>query len=91
MVVVDKVQEEDRRMLLTKELESISLPDRMTQTLSLTTCDAYAIFEDLCLLGDRERPHETPELFCKDQGVSLPILETFMPVVICHVHSIPSS
>jgi hypothetical protein len=56
MFVVDKVIEEDRRMLLANELESITLPDGATQALGPAARDAFAIFEDLCLLGNGERP-----------------------------------
>ena len=56
MFVVDKVVEEDRRMLLANELELITLPDGTTQALGPAARDAFAIFEDLCLLGNDERP-----------------------------------
>jgi len=56
MFVVDKVVEEDHRMLLANELESISLPDRTTQALGPAARDAFAIFKDLCLLCNGERP-----------------------------------
>ncbi|KAH9169937.1 hypothetical protein EDB89DRAFT_1853941 [Lactarius sanguifluus] len=56
MFVVDKVVEEDRRLLHANELEPITLPDGTTQPLGLAARDAFAIFEDLCLLGNGERP-----------------------------------
>lgn len=56
MFVVDKVVEEDRRMLLANELESITLPDGTTQVLGPAARDAFAVFEDLCLLGNGEPP-----------------------------------
>jgi hypothetical protein len=56
MFIVDKVVEEDRRMLLTNELQSITLPVWTTQALSSAACDAFAIFKDLCLFGNGERP-----------------------------------
>ena len=56
MFVVDKVVEEDRRMLLANELESITLPNGTTQALGPAARDAFAIFEDLCLLGNGEHP-----------------------------------
>jgi hypothetical protein len=46
--LVDKVVEEDRRMLLANELESTTLPDRTTQVLGPAAQEALAIFEDLC-------------------------------------------
>jgi hypothetical protein len=52
MFVVDKVVEEDRRMLLVNELESITLLDTTTQAFR----DAFAIFKDLCLLDNGGRP-----------------------------------
>jgi Guanine nucleotide exchange factor in Golgi transport N-terminal len=54
--IVDKVVEEDRHMLLANELESRTLPDGTTQALSPTARVAFAIFEDLCLLGNGEHP-----------------------------------
>ena len=67
MFVVDKVIEEDRRLLLTCELESITLPDGTTPSLGPAARNTFAIFEGLCLLGNRERsqflelnyPHKT--------------------------------
>jgi hypothetical protein len=46
MSVVDnlKVVEEDRRMLLANELESITLPDWTKQALRSPAPDAFAIF-----------------------------------------------
>ncbi|KAI0264313.1 guanine nucleotide exchange factor in Golgi transport N-terminal-domain-containing protein [Russula aff. rugulosa BPL654] len=43
-------------MLLVNELESRTLRDGMTQALGPAARDAFAIFEDLCLLGDGEHP-----------------------------------
>ena len=56
MFVVDKVVEEDRRLLLASELELITLPEGTTQSLGAAACDTFSIFEDLCLLGTGERP-----------------------------------
>ncbi len=56
MFVVDKVVEEDRRMLLANELESITLSDGTTRALGPAARDAFAVFEDLCLLCNGERP-----------------------------------
>jgi hypothetical protein len=56
MFIVDKVVEEDRRALLANELESITLPDGTTPALGPAARDPFAIFEDLCLLGNGERP-----------------------------------
>jgi hypothetical protein len=44
MSVVDKVVEEDRRILLANELESITLPDWTKQALRSPARDAFAIF-----------------------------------------------
>jgi hypothetical protein len=52
MFVVNEVVEEDRHMLLSNELGSITLPNRLTQALGPAARDAFAIFEDLCLLGN---------------------------------------
>lgn len=56
MFVVDKVVEEDHRMLLASELEYITLPDGTTRLLGPAVRDVFAIFEGLCLLGNGERP-----------------------------------
>jgi hypothetical protein len=70
-------------MVLSNELESMTLPNRLTQALGPATRDAFAIFEDLCLLGpttrippqdvcsraDREHTHELPRIL--PQGASL--------------------
>ncbi|KAN0132209.1 hypothetical protein V8E53_009975 [Lactarius tabidus] len=52
MFVVDKIVEEDRRLLHANELEPITLPDGTTQTLGTAARDAFAIFKALCLLGN---------------------------------------
>ncbi|KAI0263538.1 hypothetical protein BC834DRAFT_827343 [Gloeopeniophorella convolvens] len=57
MFVVDKVVEEDRHPPPTTELEPTTLPDGTTQELGPAAHDAFAIFEDLCLLGNGEHPH----------------------------------
>ena len=46
MFIVDKVVEEDRRMLV-NELESITLPEMTTRALRPTVHGAFATFEDL--------------------------------------------
>jgi hypothetical protein len=46
MFIVDKVVEEDRRMLV-NELESITLPETTTRALRPTVHGAFATFEDL--------------------------------------------
>jgi hypothetical protein len=47
MFIVDKIVEEGRRMLLTNELESITLLDRMTQALDPGTArGVFAFFEE---------------------------------------------
>jgi hypothetical protein len=56
MFVVDKVIEDDRRLQLASELEPITPPDGTTQSLGTAARDAFAIFEDLRLLGTGERP-----------------------------------
>jgi hypothetical protein len=49
MFVISKVVDEDRRMLLSNELESITLPNRLTRALGLAACNAFGIFEDLSI------------------------------------------
>jgi hypothetical protein len=43
-------------MLLTSELKLIMLPNGTTQSLGPTACDVFAIFKNLCLLGNGEHP-----------------------------------
>ncbi|KAI0338792.1 hypothetical protein BDW22DRAFT_1362507 [Trametopsis cervina] len=58
MFVVDKVVEEDRRDELTPDqLLEITLPNGHTKAMGPSAQDAFAIFEDLCLLANSERPH----------------------------------
>ena len=56
MFVVDKVVEEDKREAFS-DVEDMYLPDGTTRALSPSACDAFAVFEDLCLLANSERPH----------------------------------
>ena len=62
MFVVDKVVEADCRLPLASELESTALQDRTSQFLSPAACEVYVTFEDLCLLENGERPHNTFDL-----------------------------
>jgi hypothetical protein len=58
MFVVDKVVDEDRRDDVDPQLLSlIKLPDGSETSLGPSACDAYAVFEDLCLLANNERPN----------------------------------
>ena len=58
MFVVDKMVEEDKQDSLDPRLlEDVVLPDGTTATLGPFARDAYAVFEDLCLLADSEKPH----------------------------------
>jgi hypothetical protein len=52
--VVDKIVEEDLRLLFANALESITLPDGMIQSRSPAVHDAFTILEDLCVLGNSE-------------------------------------
>ena len=60
MFVVDKVVEEDRRLLLANELESITLPDGTTKTLGPVARGTFAIFEDSQRAKSSERPSTIP-------------------------------
>lgn len=77
--VVDKVVEEDLRLLLANALGSITLPDGTTRLLGPVARDAFAIFEDLYLNGEHPqylrleylhmkisvgRTHELSQVFC---------------------------
>jgi hypothetical protein len=62
MLVFDKVVESDRRLppdpSATPELTSPTvLPNGETVSLLPSVKDAFSVFEDLCLLTNRERPH----------------------------------
>ncbi|KAI0690366.1 hypothetical protein BC835DRAFT_1365030 [Cytidiella melzeri] len=58
MFVVDKVVDEDRRDELTiDKLSEITLPSGQTKFLGPSAQDSFAVFEDLCLLANSERPH----------------------------------
>lgn len=57
MFVVDKVVDEDRRDDLEgHDLSDITLPDGTTKALGPSARDAFAVFEDLCLLANAEKP-----------------------------------
>ena len=57
MFVVDKVVDEDRRDdLPDRDLSEISLPNGTTKALGPSARDAFAVFEDLCLLANAEKP-----------------------------------
>ncbi|KAH9933694.1 hypothetical protein B0H21DRAFT_699431 [Amylocystis lapponica] len=57
MFVVDKVVDEDRRdEVEVGTLAEMTLPDGSTKTLGPSAQDAFAVFEDLCLLANAERP-----------------------------------
>jgi hypothetical protein len=57
MFVVDKVVEEDKLSdAVLSPLQQIDLPDGTSVSLGPSACDAYAVFEDLCLLANSEKP-----------------------------------
>lgn len=56
MFVVDKVVDEERTGP-PEATEEVTLPDGSTKKLTASSCDAYAVFEDLCLLANAERPN----------------------------------
>ncbi|KZP24026.1 hypothetical protein FIBSPDRAFT_785328 [Athelia psychrophila] len=58
MFVVDKVVDEDRQGVVDSALMSEqTLPDGSKKELGPSARDAYAVFEDLCLLANAEKPH----------------------------------
>ena len=57
MFVVDEVVKENCRLLLASELESTTLQDRTSGSLSPAPRNLYVTFEDLCLLENGDRPH----------------------------------
>jgi hypothetical protein len=77
MFVVDKVVEEDHRMLLVDELESITLLDTTTQAFGPAARDAFAIFEDLCLLDNGGRP-QFPQLEYFHETFALELVESVL-------------
>ncbi|EIN06524.1 hypothetical protein PUNSTDRAFT_90162 [Punctularia strigosozonata HHB-11173 SS5] len=57
MFVVDKVVDEDKHDVSDEQqLSSITLPDGTVTNVGPSALDAYAIFEDLCLLANSEKP-----------------------------------
>jgi hypothetical protein len=57
MFVVDKVVDEDRRDdPQPEDVAEITLPNGDTKALGPSPRDAFAVFEDLCLLANSERP-----------------------------------
>lgn len=57
MFVVDKVVDEDRRDEVdVSAMIETPLPNGKTRSLGPSAYDAYAVFEDLCLLANAERP-----------------------------------
>lgn len=57
MFVVDKVVDEDRKdNLESGDLRDVTLPNATTKPLGSSARDAFAVFEDLCLLANSERP-----------------------------------
>ncbi|KAF9810712.1 hypothetical protein IEO21_06846 [Rhodonia placenta] len=57
MFVVDKVVDEDRRDELdVSAMVETTLPNGENKALGPSAYDAYAVFEDLCLLANAERP-----------------------------------
>jgi hypothetical protein len=58
MFVVDKIVAGDRLEDLGPELlVDVQLPDGSTKALDPSAHDTFSIFEDLCLLANREKPH----------------------------------
>jgi hypothetical protein len=58
MFVVDKMAAEDRVEDLEQTLlVDVHLPDGSMKALSPSAHDAFAVFEDLCLLTNGEKPH----------------------------------
>ncbi len=58
MFVVDKMVDEDRKDdVPADEMSEVKLPDGTTKTLGPSARDAFAVFEDLCLLANAEKPH----------------------------------
>jgi hypothetical protein len=57
MFVVEKIVTEDLQESASTQLVEVTLPDGSSQAVSLAVRDAFAIFEDLCLLVDGERPN----------------------------------
>ena len=57
MFVVDKVVDEDRRdEVKPEEYSDVTLPNGQTKALGPSAQDAFAVFEDLCLLANSEKP-----------------------------------
>lgn len=58
MFVVDKMVDEERRDDISEEsISEVRLPDGTTKALGPSARDAFAVFEDLCLLANSEKPN----------------------------------
>jgi hypothetical protein len=58
MFVVDKVVDEDKRLeTAPPQLTEVDLPDGTSVALGPSARDAFAVFEDLCLLANSEKPN----------------------------------
>ncbi|KZT05808.1 uncharacterized protein LAESUDRAFT_779842 [Laetiporus sulphureus 93-53] len=58
MFVVDKVVDEDHRdEVEVSSMTETTLPNGKTKALGPSALDAFAVFQDLCLLADAEHPH----------------------------------
>ncbi|KAI0260892.1 hypothetical protein BGY98DRAFT_81847 [Russula aff. rugulosa BPL654] len=71
-----RVVEEDCRVLLPNGLDS-TLPDTTTLALGPAALNAFAIFEDLCLLGNGERP-QSLQLEYPHKTFSLKLVESVL-------------
>ncbi|KAI0656026.1 hypothetical protein C8Q70DRAFT_922126 [Cubamyces menziesii] len=78
MFVVDKVVDEDRRDELTssEKIEAV-LPNGATTKLGPSAHDAYAVFEDLCLLANSEHPRFL-NLECLRKTFALELIESVL-------------
>ncbi|KAI0268956.1 hypothetical protein BGY98DRAFT_1101365 [Russula aff. rugulosa BPL654] len=86
MFIIDEVVQEDHRMLLANELESITLRDTTTQVL----CPAarVTVFEDFCLLGSGEHPQLQLE-YLKTFALKLNESDQLPPVLAQGVSLLP--
>lgn len=57
MFVVDKMVEEDKHEPDSELMTDVKLPDGRTLAMGPSTRDAFAVFEDLCLLTNGDRPN----------------------------------
>ncbi|KAF9021632.1 hypothetical protein BDZ89DRAFT_232067 [Hymenopellis radicata] len=74
MFVVDKMVDEDRQDS-SPEMHDLKLPDGTPKSLRPSARDAFAVFEDLCLLANSEKPNKLDFLH---KTIALELIESVL-------------